>query len=253
MDFFEKANQHVKKLNSSEQEIFSYIVRHSSAVQTMNIRTLASNCFVSTTTILRLVRKLGFDGYRDFQDSLKLAMHMEAQQNIPSSLWKESFNKNYLGDIVESFRVIPTSMVERLCTRMHSATRVYCFGSDLDQIIASYAYNVLIRLGISACHPQSAAEIAAAAREVRDDDLLLCFSASGEDRPTIEFVERMLLKRKPAVASITQSGNNALFHMSEFDLYVFLNPITYGGEDLSSRASMLVLIDFISYCLLKSM
>lgn len=245
MDFFEQVNERVRDLNANERNVFEYIIHHAQDVQNMSIRELAEHCFVSSTTILRFVRKLGFTGYRDFTDSLKLAWHSNAQSNIPQVLWRKSYTEEYLKDIIESVRVTSSSTIEALCERILAAGQTYCYGLNLDHEIARYMYQMLLRLGLPACLPVHRLERAQAIERMRDDDVLLVFSLSGENTRTIEFVERALASHHPSVATITQSGKNTLMNMSDFDLYVFFNQITVNGEDLSSRAPMLALVDLI--------
>lgn len=41
-------------------------------VKDMSIRAISRECFVSTTTMFRFVRKLGFEGYSDFINYIRL-------------------------------------------------------------------------------------------------------------------------------------------------------------------------------------
>ena len=251
MDFFDQVNEHVRDLNTSERNVFEYVIHNAQQVSTMSIRELAEQCFVSTTTILRFTRKLGFDGYRAFIDSLKLAQHASAQTVIPSVLRQKSFSEEYLKDIIESIRVTSASTIERFCQNVMTAHRVYCFGLNLDHEVARYMYQMLLRLNIPATLPHDEMEKRQAIAHMQDDDVLIVFSLSGENTTVIDFVERALARHRPRVATITQSGKNTLMSMSDFDFYVFFNQILIDGEDVSSRASMLALVDFISYGLIR--
>lgn len=50
--------QEIKSFNALELEVYNYIMRHQEQVVEMKIRELADAIHVSTTTILRFVRKL---------------------------------------------------------------------------------------------------------------------------------------------------------------------------------------------------
>lgn len=253
MGFFDQVNEHLCDLNANERKIFDYVIQHAGDVQHMSIRDLADACFMSTTTILRFTRKLGFDGYRAFTDSLKVAQGVAAQTSIPAVLSQKSFSEEYLKDVIESVRVTSASSVDKLADRIVSAHKVYCFGLNLDHVIAEYMHQVLLRLDISTALLCDRLEIRQAISRMQDDDILLVFSLSGENTHTIEFVERVLVRCRPCIASITQSGKNSLANMSDFDFYVFFNRIVVEGEDLSSRAPMLSLVDFITYALIRKL
>ncbi|EME8160676.1 MurR/RpiR family transcriptional regulator, partial [Enterococcus faecium] len=62
MDFFEIANSHISELTKNEQILFDYVINNLENIKGKSIREVADDCFVSTTTFLRFVRKLGFSG-----------------------------------------------------------------------------------------------------------------------------------------------------------------------------------------------
>lgn len=251
MDFYDQLNAHVRELNQNERNVFDYVVHNLDRVKDMSIRSLAEACFVSTTTILRFCRKLGFSGYRELTDALKLASHTAPKTDIPLVLWRKEFTEEYLKDILESIRVTSSSTIDSLCRAMESAGCIICYGQGLDREIAHYLQQVLIRLDLPAVCPASEVEAKAIARAAQDGDVAVVFSLSGENPRTIEFIERLHARHRPRIATITNSGKNTVANLGDFDFYIFINRIQVDGEDLSSRTSMMALIDFISYDLIK--
>ena len=53
----------INSLSSLELELLRYINSHKEDVVTSSIQDLAKNSFVSTTTVIRLCKKLHLDGY----------------------------------------------------------------------------------------------------------------------------------------------------------------------------------------------
>lgn len=49
-------------------------------------RTLSHECYVSTTTMIRFVRKLGFSGYSDFINLLRLTDFSPPRRRPPSGI-----------------------------------------------------------------------------------------------------------------------------------------------------------------------
>lgn len=56
-----------QKLSKKEKEVYNYVERNKDTVAYMNIREIAENCGVSTTTILRFVKKIGLNSYKEFK------------------------------------------------------------------------------------------------------------------------------------------------------------------------------------------
>lgn len=58
---------YIKKLNELEGTIFDWVLSHASQVQSMTIRELSKEAHVSTAAIIRMTKKLGFQGWTDFR------------------------------------------------------------------------------------------------------------------------------------------------------------------------------------------
>lgn len=251
MDFFEHVNKHVRELNTSERKIFEYVVRNIDDVKDMQIRTLAAQCFVSTTTIMRFTRKLGFSGYRDFSESLRFASHTSQQSELPSVMWRQSYNEEYLKNVIESVRVLTGDKVNQFKAALRADACIYCFGVGMDQEVAHFAYHLFTSLGYRASCPVNHFEVKAAIDRLNDGDITLLISMSGEDSEVVEFAERAQMACRPVIASITHSANNTLQSLSSIDFYVFTEHIVFNGEELSSRVSMMAIIELLAYSLMK--
>lgn len=54
-------------MNKKEKEVYNYVERNRDKAAYMNVRELAENCDVSTATILRFIKKLGLESYKEFK------------------------------------------------------------------------------------------------------------------------------------------------------------------------------------------
>jgi len=54
-----------KNLTETESDILRYIISHMDCVLKMGVRGVAKENFTSTSTIMRLTRKLGYSGFID--------------------------------------------------------------------------------------------------------------------------------------------------------------------------------------------
>lgn len=63
---------------NAEKDLAHYILDHLDDVAQMNIGTLSEATYTSNATVVRLCRKLGLDGYRDFR--IALARDVEADR-----------------------------------------------------------------------------------------------------------------------------------------------------------------------------
>lgn len=255
MGFYDQVNDNVTKLNRGERKLFEFAMHNAREVSSMSIREFAERTYVSTTTVLRFVRKLGFDGYRDFTQSMmrELASEGDGEPRLPGVMWKKSYSQEYLKNIIESVRVVSQGEIDRLINSIGPNTHIWCVGVGLDQDVAHYAYHVLTVLGYQVSCPMSDFERRAAVAQFAPGDVAMLFSLTGEDREVVEFAERVAHKGHPAIATVTQSANNTLQSIGNIDFYVFGESISFNEENLSSRVSILVMVDLITYGLMRSL
>ena len=71
--------QVLESLHKSEFAVYRYLSAHPRAAASMNIRQLAAAAGVSTATVLRLCKKAGCDGYRDFKFRLEKQLRPQAE------------------------------------------------------------------------------------------------------------------------------------------------------------------------------
>ncbi len=75
--------EEICKFNETDMSIYKYIVSNVDKIQYMTIRELAGALSVSTSTILRFCSKNNFDGYSEFERTLKKEL---SAQNTPKPL-----------------------------------------------------------------------------------------------------------------------------------------------------------------------
>lgn len=251
MDFFSQVSQYGGTLNQSERKLLEFIVKNSRDVKDMSIRELSSACYVSTTTILRFVRKLGFSGYREFSESMRFSYSRTRDDRIPDVIWEGRYATEYVKNLAESIRVLSKETVSRLCAAMRPEAHVWCVGEGLDREPAHYAFRMMSALGYEASCPADELELATAARRFGKDDVALVFSISGESPLAVGFMQTVQSAiDDPVIATFTQSANNTIQALSSYDFYVFSEHIVLDGIDFSSRVSMMAIVDLICYELL---
>ena len=101
MLFLDYAND--KNLTEAEKDIIQFLIEKKLAGKTLSIRAAANDLFVSTATIIRLCKKLGFSGYSEFIYNLNLKVTKMLDQEVeyvdsihqPLIEAVSSFKRNY--------------------------------------------------------------------------------------------------------------------------------------------------------------
>ena len=200
---------------------------------------------------MRFAKKLGFAGYREFVQALKVSCHTMDSTEVPEVLWKKEYSEEYLKNIIESVRVISGKTINRFRQSAELGGTIYFYGNGMDREVAQYAYHMFTAMGYHALCLRESYEISAALQQLKDEDILFVFSLSGKDVDCIRLIEKARLKCNPVVASLTQSANNPIQSISDLDFYVFVDQIKYKNEDLTSRISMIATIELLAYSLIS--
>ena len=249
MDFFEQTNSHMLELNESERKIFDYIVRNIHAVKDMQIRTLAANCYVSTTTIIRLTKKLGFSGYRDFTDSIRATCQTLTHTDLPEVFWKRTYSEEYLKNIIESIRVVTQEQIQTFSGYLQGDPAIHFLGCGLSGTVAQYGRQIFYAMGYRANLLLDSFDRSSALLKMKDGDIIFAYSFTGREPAIIEFIEQANLRCKPRIVSITRAGNNIIQNMSDLNFYVFSDQVIYNDLDITSRVSMIGITEMLAYAL----
>ncbi|RRK10394.1 MurR/RpiR family transcriptional regulator [Lactiplantibacillus garii] len=170
----------VQQLNRLEIEIYKYIMGHPVEVSTMTIRQLADHSHVSATTILRFLKRMGYDGYAEFKFMLKEQLRKDAEQPLSQTIvpMRVFFDRMNLPDV--------TTKIKQATKLIRDANMVVLVGSGTSAGLASYGTHLLADFGIYSMMLSNVFQ----PRPVRPHDLsgtvLLMLSVSGETDDVIQ-------------------------------------------------------------------
>ncbi|MGL5867644.1 MurR/RpiR family transcriptional regulator [Clostridium chrysemydis] len=247
IDFFEFVNPKLSTLNKTEKKIFDYVVKNQDGVKSMSIRKLSKECYVSTTTLFRFVKKLGFSGYNEFISTLRIGGNSNSDRAvIPDVVTKKNYNEEYLKNIIESVRVIKEDDAERFCKMLNSNNKIFIFGADLTKQVVKYVHCLLSLMEYDTVIVHDKYELDSTIKDVGANDIVLIFSFSGESSGMIKIVERIKVKNSNIV-SVTRADNNIIQGLSDINFYVFSDNIVNNNNDISSRISMIAVIETLIY------
>ncbi|MGG7078689.1 MurR/RpiR family transcriptional regulator [Clostridium sardiniense] len=246
INFFDFVNDKIGTLNKTEKKIFDYVVENIDAVKGMSIRKLSNECYVSTTTLFRFVKKLGFVGYNEFISTLRIGYVSDGKVVIPQVVKRQDYNEEYLKNIIEAIRVIKKDDAEKFVNILRNKPKIYIFGTGLTFQVVGYIHYLLLSMDYDATIINRDYEKQHIIRSVSPDDLVLIFSFSGENDEIIDILEQIKVKNNNIV-SITRADNNLICSLSNINFYIFSDSITNNGNDLSSRISMIAIMETLLY------
>ena len=133
-----------KGLNNSELSVYNFILQHRDKVATMTIRELSTSINLSTTTIIRFAKKMGFDSYND----LKYALSRSED--------KENKHRHYFPIDIPAIQFLQTSVQDEALKKQLSeiadlivqAKQVIFLGVGTSLSLAEYGSYLFSGIGI---------------------------------------------------------------------------------------------------------
>lgn len=247
MNFYENTSNAMLKLSPNEQNIMTYVIKNMHAVKNMSIRDLANTCFVSTTTIFRFVKKLGYEGYSEFINAIIETEADSRKIHIPSIVEKENYSESYLKNIIEAVKVITDEKYDKFESIMSRNPDIYIIAEGLSREVGQYFLRLLTSAGFNVSFPRESYEKNNVLKKIKREDVVLVLSYTGDNEHVVFELEKIFAIATPTIVSFTRADNNAIQNMSDLNFYVFADEINYEGTDITSRIGMIAIMETLLY------
>lgn len=234
----------INSLSSTEFETLKYINDHKSEVIEMSIQDLAKVVFVSTSTIIRLCKKLELEGFSNLKYFLK--QQIKKQPSINNCVPK-SFNEmveEELDDLVKTARVISASQVDEVVALIQKNYHMHFFAKGLTDIVFEYASRHLLSLSKFVTKYNDTHIAYAQANNFGDNDLVFLASMSGETKQVVR-VARIAKAKNAKVVTFTASLSSTLSKLGDYNFYIVNTAPSYPDIDTKSRCQLMFLLNII--------
>jgi RpiR family carbohydrate utilization transcriptional regulator len=187
--------ERIDKLSVKRQEIIRPILEHPKEYVLLSVRSLAERLNTDPATVVRIVRGLGFDSYRNFQRhlheiSIAFASPVETMQTAGDSSNMQVSVRNALAQNLKNLHGLKNSLdgqrLTDLAKRFYGARRIVVFAGDIASTLAEYLEYQINVLGLPIFAATSAGSITHSARVVNKRDLVIAISFRRGLRQTIE-------------------------------------------------------------------
>lgn len=245
MDFYEISMKHLDELTKSEMKIYQYILDNITTIHSKTVRAIARECYVSTSTILRLVKKLGFEGYNEMTLIIKFTLSNKQQSSTVISEKKHKYKDEYSKNISETIRVIDEENIAEVCSKINNSKRLFIFSRGSIKAHASY-FEFLFKLkGIDVYYPDSSVARNLYVNDVHEYDVAVFVDYNGNDEHLLGLLSKVKANSCNNIVSITQANNNLMQNMSNFNFYYFSDEVLINGFDATSNISVYAILEII--------
>lgn len=231
-------NTYYENLNENDLHIIKTIHDHIDEMRTMKIQDLAAYAHSSISSVHRLTRKIGLDGYSDLKSYIKLNTHTKETTDDLMELLNQ--------DIQQTLKYMKQFDFDKLNELINHAPYIYIYGTGTAQLdVANDVQRQLWALHKKSLVMRNERDFKNGFEEIGEDDLLFIISLSGESKNLDEIIH-MLKTRKIKYVSVTTLKNNILAQNAMFNIYVNSTPFyLYNKVDNSSFLPFYIVFDVI--------
>lgn len=251
MNFFEIIRPYVEKLNKNEYKLLDYVTKNMDNLQNQSIREVSAACFVSTTTFMRFVRKIGFAGYSEFNTVIKYTVQNRKkidEEFQPFVQEQSQYRTEYLKNIEETIRVLDEKKLIKICDKLTIQPKLYFFAKGFSKYAAEYIEYLYTLNGFIVIFPKSHEQRRIAYRNIQENDIIFVFDYDGEDDELIQIIQALKGQCKYSMlVSVTGANNNTIQNMSDENLYLFTDELKISGVDMTSHVSLIIIMELLLY------
>lgn len=202
-----------KKITALEEQVLKYIINNIDSVMDIGVRGVAAENYTSTSTIMRLAKKLGFTGFIDMVYNIMPLVDGNNTGVVEKSEALIGTDINFL------YKYIDDEHVRKFIELLSKGTRKYIFiyARGFSKIAGEYFNKKLLGIGIKSILIDS---IGSFENNLEDMEMLIVISKSGETKEVLDKVQVAKRKNK-LVVSFTKEVENSISALSDISFKIF--------------------------------
>lgn len=231
-------------MTTNEFYVLKYILNNTSSIVDMSIQQLAEEVNLSTTTIVRLCKKLNFSGFTEMKYVLR--EYLKNQKNI-SNNETDIFKKTnqMCSDIENTSLLLRVEDISKIVDIINGDKKLHLFAGGLSMIAINYFEKLLFSIGREKTYKYLTPRLATHVTEsFTENDVLFVISTHVNYEPVIKLVKLAKLKNAIVVA-ITPYIKNEIADLATINLRFFVEFKENNGTDITSRLPIFYLIKTI--------
>ncbi|WEB81709.1 MurR/RpiR family transcriptional regulator [Vagococcus lutrae] len=239
MSIFEKSD--LSSLSSVELDIYKYIMNHLDTVIFMRVRDIAMNANVSSTSVFRFIKKMGFNSFPEFKLYIKNNL---ANRKFPEE--SHSITVKQRIALLDYTRFHPdiNYQLEQMAKKIQNADSLIFLGMGASGAIAEYAARKFANLDYFSISFKELTYPLHSILKSHNRNIVCALSVSGETRELVEALANIEKSTNVYTYAITAGKNSSVARLcdyaSEYDIEEERKNVFY---DLSSQIPAMLIIE----------
>ena len=203
-----------ENFNTTEIFIANYILKNPKNALTTSVQELANATFSSTSSIVRLCRKIGLKGFADFKIQLSAQLQVKPKELIEVDPSFPFSDNDTNADILNKLKALYTDFInqtsflytnellEQAVSSIIDANKIGIFSYGDTTVPALNFQNKMMKIGFHILMPNLPGENRHLANNFSDDDCVLILSYSGESKNSYR-IAKILKNRQVKLIVVT--------------------------------------------------
>ncbi|WP_254901279.1 MurR/RpiR family transcriptional regulator [Tuberibacillus sp. Marseille-P3662] len=241
----------VSQLYKKEKLVADYILANPDEVVHQSITELADNVGVAESTIFRLCKRIGFDGYQGFKIALARDVvnaveniYQEIDEADASDVLMDKVFQGHIQGLQDTLQLYDATMLDQAIKVLAGATRIDFYGTGGSGMIAQDAAHKFIRTGLLCQAFNDGHQQVMNASLLDSTCVAFGISHSGSNKDVMQ----ALSQAKAAGAytiGLTQFAKSPMTELCDVALYTKSRETLYRSEALTSRLIQLAVMDVL--------
>ena len=256
-DYEAKIREVYSELRKSEKKVADYILKKKKKIGEIGLEEIARNSDVSTPTVIRFMKALGYEGLKEFRiELLKSSKRLNYNENTGLLLDVHVSRDDRIEDIAakiigltvkaleDTLKFLNYEEYEKAIKLITNANIIDIYGVGNSGSIGNDFTSKLLRIGLN-CRAYSDNHLQQlCASHLGKNDLAIAISHSGETRDTIDALS---LAKESGAKTMVLTNFKASIITGYADIILFTGDTekTFYSETMSSRMAQLALVDML--------
>ncbi len=215
----------------NEYSVAQYLLHHSSEIHDMNIVQLARNSYTSPATVVRVCKKLGYNGFKELKQAYMEEIEYihfnfeNVDPNIPFQKYDslQDIAKNICSllsnSILDTYSLLDDKELNKAFSLLIHAKHIQIFGFTLAAAPAYDFKRKMEQIGKRVTVTENIDDMYQAFLYPEANTVTIAISYSGETRELVNIIQKMKQKSSPVIA-ITSIGDNTLSKISDCVIHI---------------------------------
>ncbi|MGL5378725.1 MurR/RpiR family transcriptional regulator [Clostridium sp.] len=254
-----RMNNIYNELTEVDKKVADYINENKELISKLSVSELAQKSNVSSASIVRFSRKLGYSGFgelkieiaKDAISKSKDYSYVEKDGDMSVNSVVSKITNTNIESITQTTKLNELSKIEDAIREIINSKTVYAFGVGGSALVALDLQQKLFRINKPIVTSLDTHTQMMVSSNLSSNDVAIAISYSGKSKEVIKSIENAKARGAKCI-SITKYGDNDLNRMCDINLFVpnIENKLREGA--ISSRIAMLTLIDIIYISIVQS-